>query len=214
MIRKAAVRSMAYSCIAAYACLAFASTAQAQNAGGVTGPELLNIVRQIDPDAELQQDSIGDPMIIASAPAQDFVIITQDCDEGRCGVIRMIASWKGPYGAEAIADVNVYHASQLFGRGFLDAETDINLEWNLITIGASSDYLVHHVDIWASEVIRVFQESVVFRGRPTPAGGAALNSQRVKLTKDALAKKVRRGVYKSSHHGTEDKSLTDVKKAR
>ncbi len=120
----------------------------------ITGPDLIAILQQQGFAASLEQDSYGDPMIMAQAGGLHFSIITYGCNmeaEPACARLQMVAHFQLPDGASEydIALMNAYNQRYLFGRAYIDPEGDATVDYTInLNQGVTADNVVDNLNIW------------------------------------------------------------------
>lgn len=144
---------------AAFLLVAWPGFAAAQDEGdevfnAMTGPQLVDILRQQGFAASLQEDSYGDPLIIAQAGNLSFTIITYGCNMDpveACARLQMVAQFHLPDGASEydIALMNAYNQRYLFGRAYIDQEGYATVDYTInLNQGVTADNVVDNFNIW------------------------------------------------------------------
>ena len=113
--------------------------------------------------AKLDKDKDGDPMIESASGGAQFQIFFYDCKEGRdCGSLTFHAGYAMDKDKKPAADKIVeYNREWRYGRAYLDADKDPNLEFDIAFGGASmpEKMFIENVDAWTRSMAS-FQEHV------------------------------------------------------
>lgn len=120
--------------VVAAALSAAATAAQAAegliNKDGMTGPEVAAWLQAAGYKAQLDKDSVGDPMIKSSTDGIKFTIYFYDCVKGRCRSIQFSTGFDLDKGL-ALEKTNEWNRKNRYLKAFLDDENDPYVQYDV-----------------------------------------------------------------------------------
>ncbi|MGY0559925.1 YbjN domain-containing protein [Luteimonas sp. A277] len=126
----------------------FAPLSVAVAGGPVTGPEVMTLLEEVGHSAELDQDGVGDPLILTGVGELGYRIYFYDCEDGACEALQFRLGLDLADGATADM-VNDFNRDYRYGRSFLDAESDPFLLMDVeMTHADHASQLRTHLGIW------------------------------------------------------------------
>jgi hypothetical protein len=130
--------------------------------GGITAPEVAQVLQDKGYKAEVGTDSGGDPMVKSATDGSNFTVFFYGCNHGpRCSAIQFHAGFHLDKGMTT-EKINEWNRANRFGRGFIDDEHDPNVEMDLdVEHGFLSEGLANNVDTWAA-VLPAFKKFIGF----------------------------------------------------
>lgn len=144
------------------ACIALASPVLAESVDATDPEKLASLIRDLGYRATIEQDDVGDPMIRSSAGGIEFLIYFYGCDGGeRCRTVLFQVAYDLESGTTADVVEN-WNENMLFGRAYLDEESDPWLEMPVNLFGGvTSENFVDTFDWWET-VLDDFESHIGF----------------------------------------------------
>lgn len=125
--------------------------------------ELVSIIQELGYRGVLEVDDAGDPMIRSSVGGTEFTILFHGCEDGNeCRSLLFRVGYDLPDGT-TVEVVNDWNATKLFGRAYLDEESDPWLELTMNTYGGVSRLNFEDTFDWWEIVVADFEDHVDFR---------------------------------------------------
>lgn len=127
-----------------------ASTAAARPyaPGGVTAPEVAEVLRSKGLPVEITKDSEGDPTIASSSNDVNWRVYFYSCSSGRCKSIQFSAGFDLTNGM-TYAKINEWNFTKRFSRASLDDEMDPFIRYDIdAETGFTSEALNLGVETW------------------------------------------------------------------
>jgi Putative bacterial sensory transduction regulator len=127
--------------------------------GGVTAPEVANVLQRAGYKAEVSTDKYGDPLIRSASSGVGFSVYFYTCHKTpRCTGIQFYAGFKKPGIAET--QVSEWNRTTRFGKAYLDKDGDPNLEMDMdVEHGATSEAIANDLDRWVA-VLAAFTKHI------------------------------------------------------
>lgn len=155
------------------ALLAPASMACAAD-GLVTGPAVLSLLEQAGYSAALDEDGVGDPLILTAAAGLDYRIYFYDCTDDGCESLQFHIGLDLADGATADV-VNDFNRGYRYARSFLDEENDPFLLMDVEMAHADhAAQFATHLGVW-EELLGAFTTAMGFGG----SGGEGWEEERI-----------------------------------
>jgi hypothetical protein len=107
---------------------------------GVTGPEVVAVLTQMDLEPELTTDSVGDPMVKFKINGLNAYANFYDCDNGTCGSLQLEVGIDMPDGL-SLQMANVLNTRYRYTRVYLDDEMDPFVQYDFEVLHA--DHVAH-----------------------------------------------------------------------
>lgn len=152
--------------VAALALMALTSAVQAETERAqvytrLTGPEMQRIMQDLGYRAQLETDSVGDPLISSTTGGYKFRILFYDCDRGGCNAIQF---WAGFDTDEpgSIQRMNQWNADKRFGKAYIDDENDPIVEIHYNIAGGVTRENIEDMLEWWELVVGEFAEYIDF----------------------------------------------------
>lgn len=138
------------------------SRAEADIGGtGLSGQDMLAIASQYFTEPELNTTSQGIPYIIATSRGTVFAIVGSSCRGGYCGVYGFYTFWEGSYSLpQKMNALNAYHASNRFGKGYIDNESKLSFDWYIGVAGSTRTHVAALCIVWRDAVLPGFMSNV------------------------------------------------------
>jgi hypothetical protein len=96
---------------------------------GVTGPEVVAVLAQMELDPELTTDSVGDPMVKFALDGLHAYVNFYDCNAGTCGSLQLEAAFDLENGM-TLQQANVINTRYRYIRIHLDDEMDPFMQYD------------------------------------------------------------------------------------
>jgi hypothetical protein len=116
--------------------------------GGVTAPEVANVLQHQGYKTEIATDKEGNPLIRSAWDAIKFGVFFYNCNKSqRCTGIQYAAGFRHP-GVD-LDRINTWNRTKRFGRAYLDLEGDPWVEMDIdVQHGATTEALANDLARW------------------------------------------------------------------
>lgn len=136
---------------------AFAAT------GGISGPEMVNVMQDEGYQAKLSADADGDPIIETRMSGITTHVLFYDCEAGRCQSLQLSVGLDLEKGTTPSV-VNTFNSSFRYARAYLDNEMDPFLKFDFeLPLGDQAKYVASQLDTW-EQLLGEFTAATGFRG--------------------------------------------------
>ena len=143
--------------------------------GLVTGPAVVSLLEQAGYSAELDEDGMGDPLILTAAAGLDYRIYFYDCTDDACEALQFRVGLDLVDGATAEM-VNGFNRDYRYARSFLDEESDPFLLMDVeMTHADHAAQFATHLGVW-EELLGAFTTAMGFGGG---SGGESWEEERI-----------------------------------
>lgn len=107
---------------------------------GVTGPDVVAVLAQMDLEPELTTDSVGDPMIKFKLNGLNAYANFYDCNDGTCGSLQLEVGIDMADGV-TLQMANVLNTRYRYARIYLDDEMDPFIQYDFEVL--HTDHAAH-----------------------------------------------------------------------
>ncbi|CAN5511877.1 YbjN domain-containing protein [soil metagenome] len=127
--------------------------AQAINADGMTGPEVVAWLQKGGYKAELAQDDGGDPLINSAAEGQNFKIYFYDCSPAkRCKALQFSAGFDMKQGL-TLEKANEWNRKNRYLKVYLDDDLDPYVQYDVnVNAGRTVSGLDDDFAVWTGMI--------------------------------------------------------------
>lgn len=142
------------------ACAAFAPPLSAQTVDATDPAKLVAVIQDLGYRASLESDGIGDPMIGSSVGGVEFGIYFYGCTKGEsCKSVLFKVGYDREEGT-ALDVVEAWNERTLFGRAYLDEESDPWVEMSVNLFGGVSRKNFEDTYDWWEVVLDDFEKHI------------------------------------------------------
>jgi hypothetical protein len=136
-----------------------APLASAQAAGTISGPEALQVLKDLELSPEYGHDSQGDPQIMFQQNGLHCRMNFYDCRKGRCSSLQVEVALDLDNGT-TLRVMNEYNKTYRYGRMYLDEEMDPFLQFDFELPDSQVEaYLVSQLETFGN-LLEHFTEAV------------------------------------------------------
>ncbi len=122
---------------------------------GVTGPEVVAVLAQMDLEPELTTDAVGDPMVKFTLNGLNAYANFYDCDAGTCGSLQLEVGIDMPDGV-SLQMANVLNTRYRYVRVYLDDEMDPFIQYDFEVLHADhAAHITSQVEIYGGLLEKV-----------------------------------------------------------
>lgn len=138
------------------------ANAQADSGRGVTGSEVMSVLKAMDLKPTLLKDHVGDPRIQFIIKGLHAYVHFYDCDGPRCGSLQLEVGLDLDRGT-SLQVVNVFNSRYRYGRASLDDEMDPFLHYDFEVLHTShTAHIRSQVELFGN-ILDDFTQAVGFR---------------------------------------------------
>lgn len=138
-----------------------AAPALADGGHGMTGPEAMTVLENMELSPELGEDGAGDPLIRFSLNGLNAYLNFYDCTQGRCGSLQLQVALDLDNGT-SLQVANVYNSRYRYGRMLLDDDMDPFLQYDFEVLHTrAAEHLQSQVEIFG-QLLGDFTSAVGF----------------------------------------------------
>lgn len=126
----------------------WATPAEAQQLVDANATDVILSVARLYGDANMDTDSLGDPMLVGSINGVNYVAYFYGCTKGRdCSSIQLRATWSIDF--VSLEHINEWNRTTRFGKAYVEEDGDAALEMEVnLDFGVTRDNLEDTFDWW------------------------------------------------------------------
>lgn len=122
---------------------------------GVTGPEVVAVLAQMDLEPELTTDSVGDPMVKFKINGLNAYANFYDCDNGTCGSMQLEVGIDMADGL-SLQMANMLNTRYRYTRIYLDEEMDPFIQYDFEVLHTDhAEHITSQVEIYGGLLEKV-----------------------------------------------------------